>query len=84
MNINVSNLTFFTSTDDFSNKSDSKKSKPLNIVIKIASACGHPAIKISDNMGKNTGDKSTVQDVKKRLGYIEHPWKEADESARWK
>jgi len=34
-------------------------------------------------MGKNTGDKSTVQEVKRRLGYIEHPWEEGDESTRW-
>lgn len=71
-------------TNDFSNKSDGRKSKPLNIVIKISSANGHPAVKLSDNMGKNTGDKATVQDVKKMLGYIEHQWQEGDESARWK
>lgn len=35
-------------------------------------------------MGKNTGDKEVVQEVKKRLGYIEHQWEQGDESARWK
>lgn len=70
-------------TDDFTNKSDGQKSKPLNIVIKIATANGRPAVKLSDNMGKNTGDKETVQSVKKKLGYIEHQWEEGDESNRW-
>lgn len=79
-----SNHCIFPFIDDFSNKSDGRKSKPLNIVIKISSANGHPAVKLSDNMGKNTGDKATVQDVKKMLGYIEHQWQEGDESARWK
>ncbi|KAL1878476.1 nicotinate phosphoribosyltransferase [Paecilomyces lecythidis] len=71
-------------TNDFTRKSDGKKSQPLNIVIKIATAGGRPAVKLSDNMGKNTGDKEVVQEVKKRLGYIEHQWEQGDESARWK
>lgn len=70
--------------DDFARKSDGQKSKPLNIVIKIASANGKPAVKLSDNMGKNTGEKSIVQNVKKMLRYIEHPWEEGDENARWR
>lgn len=69
--------------DDFRRKSDGQKSVPLNIVIKIATAGGRPAVKLSDNLGKNTGDKTTVQDVKKRLGYIEHAWEKGDETARW-
>ena len=32
---------------------------------------GHAAVKISDNIGKNTGDKATVEKVKERLGYTE-------------
>lgn len=56
---------------------------PLNIVIKIASASGRHAVKISDNIGKNTGDKSTVQEVKERLGYTEKNWAGVDESTRW-
>ncbi|KAL4869701.1 hypothetical protein BDV12DRAFT_167507 [Aspergillus spectabilis] len=73
--------TFFT--NDYINTSTNEKSKPLNIVIKISSANGRPAVKLSDNMGKNTGDKETVQAVKKRLGYVEHEWGEGDESNRW-
>lgn len=52
-------------------------------MIKIASASGRPAVKISDNIGKNTGDKATVADVKRRLGYTEKEWAGGDETTRW-
>ncbi|OKL60619.1 hypothetical protein UA08_04414 [Talaromyces atroroseus] len=74
--------TFFTK-DDFIKTSTGAKSIPLNIVIKIASAAGRPAIKLSDNLGKNTGDKKLVQEVKQRLGYVENVWEGGNEATRW-
>lgn len=70
-------------TNDFVEESTGNKSVPLNIVIKIASASGRHAVKISDSIGKNTGDQATVDEVKERLGYKEKSWEGGDEKARW-
>jgi nicotinate phosphoribosyltransferase len=59
-------------------------SEPMNIVMKLLSCGGGHAIKLSDNISKNMGDKKTVLEVKKRLGYIEHDWEGSDEAHRWK
>ncbi|KAI9836520.1 MAG: nicotinate phosphoribosyltransferase [Sclerophora amabilis] len=72
--------TFFT--NDFTHASSNERSAPLNIVIKLSSAAAHHAVKISDNIGKNTGDRDTVESVKETLGYVEKCWKGGDESVR--
>ncbi|RMZ91050.1 hypothetical protein DV736_g1719, partial [Chaetothyriales sp. CBS 134916] len=65
--------TFFT--NDFRRKSEpATKSQPLNIVIKLSKASGAPAVKLSDDTGKNTGDQDKVDQVKRRLGYTAHSW----------
>lgn len=47
---------------------NSVKSKPLNIVIKLHSINGRNAVKISDDLTKNTGDAEEVRLCKRRFG----------------
>lgn len=72
-----------TVEDDFVHVTTKTKSTPLNIVIKLSSAEGHPAVKLSDDLGKNTGDPEEVEKAKKQLGYIDKHWSGGDEKARW-
>ena len=70
-------------TDDFQSLETGKKSVPLNIVIKLSSANGNPAVKLSDDLGKNTGDSATVRKVKEVFGYVDKHWEGAEEKSRW-
>lgn len=70
-------------TNDFHKKSDpSQKSVPLNIVIKLSKVNGNLAVKLSDNVGKNTGDAEEVKRVKELIGYSEEGLA-IDENRRW-
>jgi len=56
-------------TNDFVSVSDkNKKSKALNMVIKLAGVNGKHCVKISDELTKNTGDPETVKYAKKVFG----------------
>ncbi|TQV96410.1 nicotinate phosphoribosyltransferase [Cordyceps javanica] len=70
-------------TNDFTHRKTGTKSLPLNIVIKLSSAAGRPAIKISDNIEKNTGDKELIKKVKEQIAYVENTWEGGKEDARW-
>lgn len=73
--------TYFT--NDFCSASDpTKRSQPLNIVMKISKVNGRPAVKLSDNAGKNTGDPAEVERAKKIVDYVE-PGGCIDEISRW-
>ncbi|CAB62416.1 nicotinate phosphoribosyltransferase Npt1 [Schizosaccharomyces pombe] len=55
-------------TSDFQKVSNpSEVSKPMNIVIKLFSAEGTKAVKISDDIMKNTGDRDAVIQAKHQL-----------------
>ncbi|CAE6424338.1 hypothetical protein ACGC1H_002600 [Rhizoctonia solani] len=55
-------------TNDYQRTDNGQKSKPLNMVIKIASVEGKPCAKISDDITKNTGDPEIVNQIKQKFG----------------
>lgn len=62
----------FTRADPDAAPRSGEVSKPLNIVIKISRVKGVPAVKISDELTKNTGDKEEIRLVKERF-HLEEP-----------
>ncbi|KAI7334550.1 nicotinate phosphoribosyltransferase [Hortaea werneckii] len=64
-------------------KEKGEKSPPLNIVIKLSEAAGRPAVKLSDDVGKNTGEDGLVRRIKKEVGYEDRRWEGGDEAHRW-
>lgn len=70
----IQHLGFLTSygigtslTNDFRSNTG-ERSKPLNIVIKLANIDGRPCVKLSDDAGKNMGDPHVIREVQKRHG----------------
>ncbi|KDN48592.1 hypothetical protein RSAG8_02579, partial [Rhizoctonia solani AG-8 WAC10335] len=55
-------------TNDYKRTDNGERSKPLNMVIKIASVEGKPCVKISDDITKNTGDPAVVAQIKQKFG----------------
>jgi nicotinate phosphoribosyltransferase len=43
--------------------------KPLSLVMKIVSAAGNPAVKLSNNLDKATGDPREIEEIKRIFGY---------------
>ncbi|ORY87792.1 Quinolinate phosphoribosyl transferase [Protomyces lactucae-debilis] len=56
-------------TNDYVTQSKGTKSPAMNIVIKLNSAAGKPAVKISDDVHKHTGDPAIVAQVNRLLGH---------------
>lgn len=52
-------------TNDFRIASTGEKSKALNIVIKLSSVNDKPCVKLSDDLSKTTGDKGTIEHIKR-------------------
>lgn len=61
--------------------SDLPVSKPLNIVIKLSTVKGRAAVKISDELTKNTGDAHEIEMVKRRFGLTQEAMQNGDKPA---
>ncbi|KAH7341425.1 nicotinate phosphoribosyltransferase [Rhizoctonia solani] len=55
-------------TNDYKRTDNGQRSKPLNMVIKVALVEGKPCVKISDDITKNTGDPEVVKQIKQKFG----------------
>lgn len=64
-------------------QTDPPKSVPLNIVIKLSTAAGREAVKLSDDIGKNMGQGETIRRIKEAVGYEDRAWEGGDEGKRW-
>jgi len=62
--------TFLTNDFRTLTSGNTVKSKALNMVIKLSSVDGSPCVKLSDDLTKNTGDKATVEKVKRIYGLL--------------
>ncbi len=71
-------------TNNFTAKSNGQRSPPLNVVMKLKSANGNAAVKLSDVVGKHSGDRDVIQKVKKEVRYQDIEWTDGDESKRWR
>ncbi|KAF2858734.1 nicotinate phosphoribosyltransferase [Piedraia hortae CBS 480.64] len=73
--------TYLTNDFTYREGEQSRRSPPLNIVIKLSHANGRPAVKLSDDLGKNSGDDELIERIKKEVGYEGRAWN--DEGHRW-
>jgi len=54
-------------TNDFKSTLTGEESKALHIVIKLSEINGKPCVKLSDDLGKHTGDTDAIAHVKHEL-----------------
>jgi nicotinate phosphoribosyltransferase len=50
--------------------------KPLSLVVKAVKSCGHPTVKLSDNLAKATGPAEEVERYKRIFGYAGDAYEE--------
>lgn len=60
-------ITGFGLGTNFSN--DFGLTKSLSLVMKIVEAAGNPAVKLTDNLNKATGDPAEIEEAKRIFGY---------------